>query len=89
MKIQTRTKKELVSTKIIIGDDEVNVNGYVHFYVDINYGSDADGNRGERHTFIDDVTDVGAYLFDGEEIRLDEIGMDRAISALTTKFLES
>lgn len=83
----TTHQKELVTTTIMIDDVEVNIDGYVHYYVDKNYGADADGNRGQVCTFIDDVTDVSAYL-DDVRIELSPRDLQRATVALGNLFLE-
>lgn len=80
--------KEITAVRIMVGDEEIIVDGYVHYHVDTKYGADADGGRGERRTFIDDVTDVDAITPDGEDYKLNEVNFQRAIDALQTKFLE-
>lgn len=87
-------KRELVSATMEVPggpnrlDREVNIDGYVYYHTDTNYGADADGNRGVRRTFVDDVTEVSARDFDGEDVSLCPADTDRAAELLTRKFLE-
>jgi hypothetical protein len=82
--------KELVSTTVQINAEQyANVDGYVHYHVDRFYGSDADGNRGESRTFVDDVTDVGIYDEEGNDLKVPENIRERAEKSLVTKFMES
>jgi hypothetical protein len=84
-----QTKKEYVSATVDIdGELDIPVDGYVHYYVDTQYGADADGNRGHTKIIIDDVTDVQAYDINGDEIELTECGEEAAIEALSIRFIE-
>ena len=67
---------------------ELAVEGTVEYSVDIDYGSDADGNRGCRKVTVDDVTDVWASDEDGEIIELDKEDLELAKDNLVQKFLE-
>jgi hypothetical protein len=66
---------------------EVHVDGYVLFTTDTRYGEDADGNRGEARTFVEDVEEVSAYDVFGNEIELTEDEMETAKQSLADKFL--
>ena len=86
-------KKTLTTTTMLLEDangedQEINIEGYVHHYVELAYGADADGHRGISRVFVDDVTDIGAYDQDGEEIELSSDDIERAGELLTEEFLE-
>lgn len=84
-------KKELVDAKMILktrlDEIEVDIEGYVHYTVDEFYGEDANGGRAESRTFVDDVTDITAYDFEGEEVLLSKEEDDEAVNILSQKFL--
>lgn len=81
--------RELVTSKIILNDVEFIVNGYVHYNVDKKYGADADGNRGEKRVFVDDVTDIQAFdRMEDDEVYMHPSDKDRIAEELTRKFLE-
>jgi hypothetical protein len=82
--------KELVTIDLMINDVEYTVDGYASFYEDRNYGADADGNRGTCRTVVTDITDIGVYGSDFENIyhKLTDAEKDRCAAALTRKFLE-
>ena len=85
--------KEIVSINMLVtrGEDweeEVAIDGFVHYHVDTDYGADADGNRGSSVTFVDDVLDVYAYDEDGGEVMLDKQDIELAKDNLAQKFLE-
>ncbi len=80
--------KELVSAIMDLGTgEEVNIEGYVYSHVESDFGEDADGGRGVRRTFVDDVREVAAYK-DGEQIALDMDDQERAEEILTRTFIE-
>lgn len=81
---------EYMVTDIEIENEKyIRVDGYVHYHKDINFGSDADGNRGETRTIVDEVTSVQGYDENDDEIQLNEKTLYRAEQALARKFLES
>lgn len=80
--------QEKITGRMMIGEDEVIIDGIVHYHVDNNYGADADNKRGERRTIIDDVTDINFTSMDGEEVKFTEADVDRASEILGTKFEE-
>lgn len=67
---------------------EINVDGYVHYHVERNWGADSDGHRGIKKIFVDDVKDVEAYDLDGADVELTEAQKEEAIELLGNKFLE-
>ena len=87
-------KREIVTARLVIEnndgeiDQELTVDGYVHYYVDTNYGADADGKHGYKKTIVEDVTNVAAQDVYGEDVKLSDKDLDLAKEALTTKFLE-
>lgn len=84
--------KELVKITMEInrGDDlvEVDVEGYIIYSVDYNYGSDADGGRGCSRTIVDDIQEIESYDMDGFTVKLTEKEIEEASELLTNKFLE-
>jgi hypothetical protein len=84
--------RELVMTSVEVEHEkdlvELQVEGYVYFSVDKSYGEDADGNRGESRTFVEEVQDVMAYKDDGEEYALTMAQKEKAEQALVDKFLD-
>lgn len=80
---------ELISTRLIVGNDEVFIEGYVVYNIDRHYGEDADGNRGEARIIVTDVKDIVATDYDYNKVKLSKEDMDRAAEKLTIKFLES
>jgi hypothetical protein len=85
-------KKDLTSITMMVerfGDEiEINVDAYVHYYVDHSYGSDADGTRGVCRTFAEDITDLQAYTVEGDNFKLTPDERDTAEEILIDKFLE-
>ena len=69
-------------------EDEIQIDGYVHFDVDFRYGENADYKLGQSQMFIEDVTDVKGYLFTGEEIALTKEEEQEAKEILGRKVLE-
>ena len=81
--------KKLISTTMQINEEQyINLDGYILYHIDRFYGTDADGNRGESRTIIDDVVDVAAYDDDGDDIKLQQYQLDNACKVLGDKFLE-
>ena len=66
---------------------EVNLEGWVHYHIDRRYGEDADGNRGESRTFVDDVEDAKAYKSNGDDYALTKEEQEQAEEILVQKFL--
>jgi len=81
-------EKDIVTAQIQINGEEVFVDGYVYFHTETNYGADADGNRGSRKIFIDDIQEVIATTHDGSHVHLSEEDKERAVEAITISFLE-
>ena len=79
--------KELITARMDLDDNNVTIDGYVHYHIEIDYGSDADGNRGQKRVFVDDVTGISCYIGD-RDIKLSEEDEDKAADILTRKFLE-
>ena len=67
------------------GEVDVVVEGYVVYSVDTTFGSDADGNRGERKVSVEDVQ---ATDEDGDDVDLTEEELGEAKEKLGDKFLE-
>lgn len=80
--------KTYVSSRIYVGSDEINVDGYVHYSSEVDYGADADGARGEKRIFVDEVTNVKGYLDSGEEVCLMSNHLEMAVNQLITRFFE-
>lgn len=83
--------KELITGKMMMvsGEREVEVviDGRVHYHVDNNHGADADNRRGVRTTIIDEVTDIGFYNEDGDEVKYTEADKNKAAEILGNKLL--
>jgi hypothetical protein len=82
---------ELSKMTIIRNDEkiEVDIEGYIHFYIDYRYGENADYKYGESRMFIENVTDVVAYdPIDSKEIELTEEEIEKAKYILGQKVLE-
>lgn len=88
---------KLITSSIIInrGDNngeveiELVIQGFVHYHVEKDSRSDADGNRGFPEVFIDEVTDFEASDQDGNVFALEDKEKDRAIDKLVDHFLNS
>ena len=94
-------KKKLISADYELDRNgeliPVYAEGWVSYFVEI-YGSDADGNRGSRRTFVEDVSSVQVFFKDdggcpacngsGEEVTLTKAEETEAADKLTTAFLE-
>lgn len=89
MKTRFPTKREVITTRFMVGDQEVIIDGYVEYYVEHNYGADADGKRGMKRIFIEDVTNVEAVDLDGNDFILNIDNLTRASEVLVTKFMEA
>lgn len=84
-----KTKLELVKSKMMVGNDEIDVDGYVEYHEETNYGADADGNRGEKRIFVDDVIKIYAWDdYKQKEVELTKNQLDLAAEILTHRFLE-
>ena len=80
--------KELMTGKMMMGDEEVVIDGYVHYHTEAKWGADADGNRGVKRTFVDDVTNINIYSYEGDDVKFTADDENRAADILGTKFLE-
>ena len=80
---------ELISSRMMVKDEEVFIEGYIVYSVDRHYGEDADGNRGEARIIVTDVKDIIAADYDYNKVKLSKEDIDRAADKLTVKFLES
>jgi len=85
-------KKELVSEEFILERDGIEIacyiDGYIIYNVDKNYGEDADGKRGIKKIFVEDIQNLQAFTKDGEDLFLTQEEYDNACEILTRKFLE-
>ena len=83
--------KDFVSSEMMVNrnDDEfeVNIEGWIIYSVDTNYGADADGNRGVKKIFAEDIEDLTAYTVDGDDFELTTDEREQAEDILTHKFL--
>ena len=79
-------RKKLTYSKMAVDGELINIEGYVHYYIEENYGEDADGKRGERHVFIEDVTDVCAFSENGEDLILTDKQRKKAEKELVDEF---
>lgn len=83
--------QKLISTSMTIYRDqfqEVNIDGYVVYSEDNEYGADADGNRATKRITVEEVKDIFAYEVDGDTISLSQEEKEQAEDLLTTKFME-
>lgn len=78
--------KTIVNASMEVGNIDVTIDGYVHYHVETDYGADADGNRGEKRTIIDDVTDINAYDADINSVALSKEDLEKAAHELTREF---
>lgn len=84
--VTTSTMMEINGEEI-----EVNVDGYVQYSVDTQYGADADGKRGIKRTVVDDVENIGVYdplSFDDIYDSLNDNNKEKASDAIVEAFLE-
>jgi len=65
----------------------VDVTGIVDYFVDTKYGADADGNRGEKRTIVDEVIKINAWDDDVHALELSSKEEDYIADVLTRKFL--
>lgn len=79
-------KMEIVRNNL---DQDVTVEGWVWYHIENNWGSDADGNKGVKKSFIDDITEITAEDELGEAIELTKEETDRAMELLGNKFWEN
>lgn len=79
---------EITSTTMLVRGEECEVDGYVSFTVENDYGADADGNRGVAKIIVDDVTSIEAYDYNGDNVTLNPDEIEIAAQQLTNKFLE-
>lgn len=83
--------KEISASMIIVrgeSDVEIYIDGSVKYNVDVNYGADADGNRGSRKVNVEEVEDVMAFNADGESVYINPKEEEQAKQILADKFLE-
>lgn len=80
--VQTRTEIERGGSLI-----PVDVMGIVKYKIDRRYGADADGNRGESRTIIDEVVDIHGWDDDVNEMALNNKEEDFVANILINKFL--
>lgn len=80
--------RQVVSGTMEVNDVELTIDGYVVYHSDNNYGADADGNRGEKRTIIDDVVGITAYNRDMDDVKLSTEQLEQAATILTREFLE-
>lgn len=88
----TRNKKALIQMTTELerngGYEKVDVIGIISYFVDTRYGQDADGNRGEVRTIVDEVTDITVCDMDVNTINVTAQEEDFLAYELTRKFLE-
>jgi len=65
----------------------VDITGIVDYFVDTKYGEDADGNRGEKRTIVDEVVEINAWDDDVKALALTQKEEDFLADLLTKKFL--
>lgn len=80
--------KRIVTSAMEIGDNEIFIDGYVHYHVETNCFSDADGNRGVQKIFVDDVTDIVGYTRELGNIGLTENDKYKAGEILVREFFD-
>ena len=66
----------------------VSVDGYIGYFIDRDYGADADGHRGIKKVSIDGIDDLMAHSDTCETINLSPEEKARAEDILIRKFLE-
>lgn len=84
-------KVKLVSTSFFRNpntddEEELYIDGYVHYSEDYSYGEDADGKRGVYRMGVENVSDVMASDAYGETIELNDVEEELAKDLLTEKF---
>ena len=79
----------LAKMMVTRNDDEfeISIDGYVVYSVDHNYGADADGNRGVKKIFVEDIKNLSACTVDGEDFSLTQSEYDEAAEILADSFL--
>lgn len=84
--------KTLVTSNMMIERDgeeiDINIDGYVWFTVDRNYGADADGNRGIVKLEVKDIYDVRGYFENLSDANLTQHEIDQACERLFNQFSE-
>jgi hypothetical protein len=76
---------EIVHDEIYI---PVRVEAEIFFYEDLNFGADADGDRGTQRTLIEDVEIGSIQNEDGNQVILEEKEMENIRDRAKTVFLE-
>jgi hypothetical protein len=81
--------REFVWTDIDFGphSDVYRVDGYVEYTEEIDYGADADGNRGSIRKFVQNVTELLAYDTKDDPVEMTEEEQQKASDALVRRFL--
>ena len=69
------------------GYEKMDVIGIVSHFIDRRYKEDADGNRGESRTIVDEVVDISAWDELVREVILTEKEKEYIADKLTNKFL--
>lgn len=84
--------REVISSTMMVDRDhgsvEINIEGWVEYHIERDYGADADGNRGVKRVFVDDIDDIMAYDSSGENIELTDSEKEAAVEILVRRFLE-
>lgn len=84
MKILMQARSEINRNGALIPVDVV---GTLNYYVDTSYGDDADGNRGERRTVVDEVRDIYVWDDEANALKISEWEQEMLAQTLTEKFL--
>lgn len=84
--------KKYISTDIELevegGLQWINIDGYVYYAIDMNWGSDADGNRGEKRTIVSDIVGISAHDEFGRDFDLIGDNLTKVTKAIGEKFFE-
>jgi len=83
-------KHQIVSTSMMVKrhdeDIELDIDGFVEFEHEYNWGQDADGHYGVGKTFVEDVVEINAYC-DDEDFVLTADEVEQAKRTLAEEFL--
>lgn len=82
---------EIVQTTMMVirnnQEEEITIEGYVEYSVDMKYGEDAEYKHGEKRIFIEGISDIEAWDVFGQEITLTKEETEQAEYLLGHKFL--
>lgn len=80
--------RKLIYAEIEVAGKTITVNASIYYSIDLHYGEDADGNRGEKRILIKQIRGLQAYGEDGKDFILLQKDKEAAEEKLVEKFLE-